>query len=385
MDNKFEILLGSKQNIVSINTDMSGKVELMNKTKEIIEYDINNFLSATEVFYAERAENQIYRIYGRIEYMSLLNGLKNDYYDFEDFFSPQYSGNSKNLLNSFDFYLVRPSTGYTNISGNSYSRCFKVIATPNDFELFPVGFSNNLFGEQIYSFNFNVDIDVSNYYDEFKFPVTELYLYAQYKKVLSPEESLFGMFWSNGGASTKSEILTKTMNVDDIVKTLNDEKICDVITYNKSGFTQTQKYSQYFYIYTPYSSTRLVWKYNPFMPIRLRYLTSDLYKANTGSTSYDLVQSIPPYATEYPVNTGNFIWRNIMPEGYTDPLTGIGTNNPFVNKKRYAFSAMIFDISPDLDDLITKNAFSEVWFENNTDSQYFKPITNINNIGKPCQ
>jgi hypothetical protein len=121
------------------------------------------------------------------------------------------------------------------------------------------------------------------------------------------------------------------------------------------------------------------------MPIRLRYLTSDLYKANTGSTSYDLVQSIPPYATEYPVNTGNFIWRNIMPEGYTDPLTGIGTNNPFVNKKRYAFSAMIFDISPDLDDLITKNAFSEVWFENNTDSQYFKPITNINNIGKPCQ
>lgn len=384
MDYNFQILLGNRQNINSVNSDMAGKIELFNNLREITEYDINNALSATEVFYTERAENEIYRIYGRIEYMSLLNGLKNDYRNFEDFFLPQYSGNSKNLLNSFDFYLVRPYTGYTKISNIRYARCFKVIATPNEFELFPIGFTNNLFGEQVYSFNFNIDIDIKNYYDEFKFPVTELFLYAQYKPAKLPAETLFGVFWNNG-VLEKTEIIGKSLNIGDLVMTSNNEKICDIIEYSKSEFIQNQIYKQQFYIYTPYNGNRLVWKYDPFIPIRLRYLTSDLYKANTGSTSYDLVQSIPPYATEYPENTGNFIWRNIVPEGYIDPITGIGNNNPFVNKKRYNFSTIIFDISPDLDDDTTRNSFSDIWFENNAKISNITPISDINNIGKPCQ
>lgn len=385
MDNKFQILLGSKRNVNSINSDMVGKVELFNNTREITEYDMNETLSATEIFNSERENNQIYRIYGKIEYLSLLNGLSNNYSKFEDFFSPQYGSNSKNIFNSFDFYLVRPSdTGYIKINDTTYVRCFKVIATPDDFELYPIGYSNNLYGEQGYSFNFNVDIDISNYYDEFMFPVTELYLYAQYKLSVSPTETLYGVFWNNG-VSGKTEVIGKTLNIGDIVSTANDLKICDIINYSKSEFYQNQDKSQIFNIYTPYEYTRLVWKYNPFIPIRLRYLTSDVYRANVESTIYDVVQSIPVYATEYPENTGNYVWRNIMPEGYTDPLTGIGTNNPFVNKKRYAFSTIIFDITPDLEDMITRYAFSDVWFENNAKISDVTPISNINNIGKPCQ
>ena len=112
--------------------------------------------------------------------MSLLNGLKNDYSKFQDFFLPQKLDN-KNILNSFDFYLVRPSsTGYTNISGSTNSlmwkRSFEVIGTPYDFDIYPAAYSNNLFGEQTYIFNFNLDVDISNYYDYFNFQVTDLFL-----------------------------------------------------------------------------------------------------------------------------------------------------------------------------------------------------------------
>lgn len=385
MDNNFQILLGNRRNVDSINTNMSGKIELFNDLREITEYEVNDILSATEIFNNERESNPIYRIYGKMEYMSLLNGLKNNYSTFEDFFLPQYGNNSKNILNSFDFYLVRPSdTGYTKINDTTYVRCFKVVATPNDFELYPIGYANNVYGEQEYSFNFNVDINVSNYYDELMFPATELFLYAQYKPSTSPAETLLGTFWNNG-VSGKTEIVSKSLNIGDIVSTATDLKICDLIFYDKANFYQNQYKSQLFYINTPYDANRLVWRYNPFIPIRLRYLTNDVYRANSGSSVYDVVQSIPPYATEYPENTGNFVWRNIMPEGYTDPLTGIGSNNPFVNKKRYVFSTIIFDVTPDLNDTVTRNAFSDVWFENNAIVSDITPISNINNIGKPCQ
>ena len=81
-----EILLNSYKNVASVNVDSYDKVELFNKPTEITEYDIRNVLSASDVFEAEREANQIYRIYGKIEYMSLLNGLKLNYNQFQDFF-----------------------------------------------------------------------------------------------------------------------------------------------------------------------------------------------------------------------------------------------------------------------------------------------------------
>lgn len=164
-----EILLNSLKNVHSVNVDNYEKVELTRKVGAINEYDIRNILSATEIFDAEREANPVYRIYGKIEYMSLLNGLRNNYINFSDFFAPQLS-NSKNVLTSFNFYLVRPATsGYTQIfSGGStilYERFFQVVATPSDFEIFPAGFSNNVYGEQAYAFNFNRDFDITPYVD----------------------------------------------------------------------------------------------------------------------------------------------------------------------------------------------------------------------------
>jgi hypothetical protein len=353
----------------------------------INEYDIRNILSATEIFDAEREANPNYRIYGKIEYMSLLNGLRNNYINFSDFFNPRYSGNSKNVINSFNFYLVKPAvSGYTHIiSGGSsilYERFFQVIATPNDFEIFPAGFSNNVYGEQAYSFNFNKDFDVTPYVDNFGFPLTELFLYAQYIPSTSPIEILSGTTWSTAGAPIPFSFSPTTLNIGDYVSSMFGVKIGDLIEYSEPDFLQSPLTPQTFKIITPYNNGRLIWKYKPFISFPLRYFASELNQVSTGSTSYEQTTSIPYYAT--PIGNSNFVWRDILAQGYFDPTTNLGVDYPFVNKKRYLFSNIILDVEPDLNDPATLAAFAEVWYSRFAVNLTKVPISDINNIGKPC-
>ena len=386
-----KILLNSLKNVHSVNVDNYEKIELTRKVSAINEYDIKNILSATEIFNAEREVNEIYRIYGKIDYMSLLNGLKNNYTQFLDFFAPQFNGNSKNLLNSFDFYLVKPAvSGYTQIiSGGStilWTRYFQVVATPNDFEIFPAGFSNNVYGEQAYSFNFNKDFDVTPYVDQFGFPLTELFLYAQYKLSANGNnipEQLLGTVWSATGAETPFSFSPITFNIGDYVQSFFGAKIGDLIEYSKEEFLQVQLSPQTFYIQTKGSTGWFVWKYNPFISFQLRYFGNELNQVNTGSTSYDQITAIPYYATKLD-NFGNYVWRDILAQGYTDPTTNQGVNYPFVNKKRYLFSNIILDVAPDLNDPTTLAAFTEVWFSRYAIKLKTTPVSDINNIGKPC-
>ena len=388
MDKKVEILLNNKENIKSVNVDMFDKIELKNQPNLIREYDIRNVVSATKVFNEERQNTPIYRIYGKIEYLSLLNGLKKDYMYLEDFFNPQTT-NEKNLLNSFNFYLVKPATGYTHYSGVKYLRRFEVIATPNEFEIYRAGFSNNVFGEQEYAFNFNIDFDISNYFDYFGFPITEIYLYAEYvkKDTFFFGEKLYRTIWSTSGSHIV-EFETKPLNIGDYVETSLNSKIVDLIEYSKENYYQRIDEPQTFYIDTSYNDggtlKYLQWKYNPFIPIRLRYLSNDVYKANTGNTVYAQVQSIPSYATKLD-NNGNYVWRKILEQGFIDPLTNIGVNYPFVNKRRYLFTNIILDMQPNLSHTNTLNVFNEVWFSRYAETLNVKPIGDIKDIGKPCQ
>jgi hypothetical protein len=517
MDNNLEILLNSEKNINSVNVDNFTKIELLSKIAPINEYDIKNVLSATELFELERQECETYRIYGKIEYLSLLNGLKEWYEYFSDFFRPQETSN-KNIFNSFDFYLVRPAeTGYTQntVNNDLYSRFFKVLATPNDFELFKTGFAKNVFGEQTYGFNFTVDIDISELRDEFGMPLTELFLYAQYKN--TPTEILTYREWLNtedGSNYNNVPFSTKSFNVGDFITTISDKKIGDYVQYTKNKYLLEQTKPQNFRIKTPIieeeiddesnkitftsttcelfyennspsgnefykeykqnlifsiqqpqtfdvnitykkisefivnageptiqittgstiipasetfvivnglqcrvesledfsaggteytvtnityelitttisesndflsKQTYITWKYNPFIPIRLRYFDDSLSRANTGNTSYDVTSTIPDYATN--IENGNVIWRGIVPEGYTNPITLTGVDHPFVNKKHYVFSSIILDVVPDLEDITTFNYFQKIWFENNTTLINAKPINNINEFNKPC-
>jgi len=376
MDKKIQILLGSQKNTNSVNVDTYDKIELFNHTSELTGYDVNDDVNETDVFNLEREENTIYRIYGRIEYMSLLNGLINNYSKFKDFMTPIFSGNSKTIKNSFEFYLVKPSMKHAQLSSSIFARYFDVIATPDDFELFSAGFSNNIYGEQTYAFNFKKDFNVSTYFDAFKFPITELFLYAKY--IPSSTEVLKYTYWDTGIVPVQTLLNTTPLIVGDTV-------YGDLINYNKTEFLQTQESGQTYYISTTCLETgTLHWKYNPFIPFTLRYFSNELDSANTGSTSYDIITTIPDYATPID-NNGNLVWRDILPQGYVDPLTGIGVDYPFVNERRYLFSKIILSIVPDMTELNTKTRFNKIWFSQNASSLNIIPTTNLSNIGAPCQ
>lgn len=398
MDKNVEILLGSYKNSKSVNVDNFERVQLFNNVSELTEYDVYSKVNATEVFNSEREENPNYRIYGRIEYMAMLNGLKNNYTSFNDFYKPQNSS-SYNLLNSFDFYLVKPAvSGYTKIikQANKYIRYFQVVATPDDFEIYPAGYSNNVYGEQIYAFSFNKDIDVSQHFDDFDFPLTELFLFPCYIKKTNGNnvtEVMSGTTWDVDGTSKKflfPSVPRLYLNCGDYVKTSNGTLIGDLIAYDREEFMQTQITPQTFYINTECkdkvnNSINIIWKYNPFIPLRLRYFANELNTVNSGSTSYDDLASKPNYATLID-NKGNYVWRDILPQGYTDPLTGIGVNYPFMNKRRYLFAPIILSVVPDLTDTNTKNIFSEIWFSRFATNLDVNMKTNddLKNAGKPC-
>ena len=542
MDEKLQILLGSCKNVNSVDVDNFQKIELENKPAPILEYDIRNALSATEIFDAEREANEDYRIYGRIEYLSLLNGLKATYSELKDFFLPNpQNSNNMDIFKSFDFYLLKAGTGYTRTTGGTitvvginstnylinetfnswvtasptnyptgwicsvgpgsymqqtveyhakfvlgnqfinlislikeiplsygtftmetnissvspsfdpavdgvsvlfyqngtfiksyqlladgigykkieftlpevsgitkvgiivgsnsksitmdyfklyqsgssdgsstnslkgYVRYFDVITELRDFEIYNAGFSNNVYGDQVYSFNFNKDFNVSPYVDEFGFPATELFLYAQYK-FNHLDESLLRTSWGTTG-------IPETVAFNPVRLHVGDRVYGDLIEYSKYNFLQFQSSPQIYYINTPYNNGVLQWMYNPIIPFRLRYFYDNLNSVNTGSTSYERQSTIPYYATS--LGDGNFIWRDIIPQGNIDPLTGLGVDYPFMNKKRYLFSSVILDVRPNLSDSQTFHAFSEIKYGAPTIINS-NPISDLNNIGKPC-
>lgn len=394
MDDKIQILLGSEKNITSVNVDTYGKVQLTTDASELTEYTVNDVVNATLVFDEERENNPVYRIYGKIDYLSLLNGLIDDYKVLEDFFTPNYTGDSKNIMNSFEFYLVRPESGKEIVGSDNYVRYFEVIATPSEFELYHAGFSNNVYGEQEYAFSFKKDYDVSTYFDKHGLPITDLYLYAQYnlkENGNNIDETMEYSYWSSYGVFSKRSFSPKTLNIGDRVETATGADFGDLYLYDKENFIETQVSGQTIYVTTQYNdggSKYLVWKFNPFIPFKLRYLSNELYNANTGNTSYDIVNSIPEYATKLD-NDGNYVWREIVPQGYTEPLTGNGVDYPFFNKKRYLFSPVVLSISPDLDDedngYNTRTVFNEIGYTQNPSTLDITPLSELDDIGKPCK
>ena len=384
MDEKLQIQLGSEKHINSTTVDTYGMIELKNKKSEILEYDVRNVLSVTEVFDIERNESKIYRIYGKINWLSILNGLRKDYDELADFFTGGTS-DVKTIFDSFEFYLVRPDTGFTKITSSTtdYVRYFKVIAVPQNFEIYSAGFDKNVFGEQTYAFNFNIDFDITEYFDDFGFPATELFLYAEYNPSTNGEGILEGMSattWSTTtGDPSKVTFSPSPLNVGDRI-------YGDKIQYLENRFSQEQIASQQYYIRTHYkegyTNRYLRWRYNPFIPFRLRYFSSEVKRANTGTTAYEQAVNIPAYATD--LGDGNKVWRDILPQGYIDPLTGDGVDYPFINKRRYLFSEIVLSIVTDLTDSWTAYVFDQIDFADPT-SLNFSPLGDIDDIGKPCQ
>ena len=70
--------------------------------------------------------------------------------------------------------------------------------------------------------------------------------------------------------------------------------------------------------------------------------------------------------------------------GNFDPITDVGVDYPFINKRRYIFNTIILDIIPDMSISETYNAFKNLKYLD-PNNNFINPIIDVNNIGKPCQ
>lgn len=389
-----KIQLNENRNIDSVNVDTTIKIGLDVNTDLNIDYNIQNILDVTQIFDDERQATTKYRIHGEFEYFSILNGLFKDYTNLEFFFSLlPASADTKTIYTDLKIYLVKPSTGFTElIPDQRYIKNYDIIGEID--EIIPAGFSKNIFNEQQYSFIVNFEVDIRDMVDGLGFPITELGLYVEYQPstngVGDPETMETTTYNITGG--------TIIQNFTPIPLNIGDTIVGDVIEYNKPLFQQTNFLNPSTnkesileqFIITPYEDTtgsgtgtgELKWKYRPILPIRLRFFENEVRRANTGSTDYELVSNIPSYATPIDAD-GNYVWRNLLDNGFFDPIDEIGVSFPFINQRHYVFNNIVFKVQPDLEDVNTENVFNEILFPDNTlDSA--TPNSNLDNIGDIC-
>ena len=103
------------------------------------------------------------------------------------------------------------------------------------------------------------------------------------------------------------------------------------------------------------------------------------------------VETIPDYATILSTE-GMLVWRDINPQGYVEPLTGVGVNYPFFNGRRYLFEPIVFSVPPNLSEVTgikhdnTLGVFTEISFSDDATSLDTTPTEDdLENIDKPCQ
>lgn len=378
MDSTYQIQLGTAKNSTSVNVDQYLNIDLTASAKEILDYNQSNQLSVSDLFNSERQASEVYRVYGRVDFMSIINGLIKNYTSVQDFFThvrlgQELSGLTKNIMTCFDVYLCYPSTGNTFVSGITYVRNYVVATKLSNFEIYKAGFGTNIFSNYIYAFDFNVDFDIDALVDSFGKPYTNFYLYFKFKPATnghSVAETVSRLTYT--GATTSVPYVTH--NVGDLL-------VGDEVTYNMLDFEEALLQNMIYYVDFPYSGVTLEFQYQPFVPVKIRDFQDELITANiSGGTENDL--NIPSYATKID-NAGNYIWKDLLINGYIDPISGKGVDYPFVNKIHYIFNPIVLPLTPNLNHANTALVFSTIIL---APAQLINtsPSDDLNTLGNRC-
>ena len=399
MDYKITKQLDENKNVNSVNRDFYTNLLFNREVKELTEDDVTHYLNSSEQFDIERQNSNKYFIYGGLEFFSILNGIKENYLLFKDFFNKfnlLENESTKTIFNSFNFYLLKPLSYesekdnyeflYESEGNEYYVRKFEVVAKNSDFIINNQAFANNIFNDEKYSYLINKDIVIENNLDWFGKPITELYILSMYKKSYEGSED------KDEDIQVQEFISGSTINInfnsidgDTIDYEIGNIVYGDVVIWNKETYTETKFIDKEIKIITNYeevdgmftNNERIIWKYNPLFPIRIDYLANE-YKIENISGTTEV--NIPDYAIELD-NKGNYIWRDKLDKGFIDNLYNIGVDHPFVNGKHYVYSNHIIKLVPDLSDSFTHTKFQSIIMNG------YNPIdnnTDIDNYGKLC-
>jgi hypothetical protein len=356
MDKK--IILSTKRFANAPEIDYNFNIELKSNNKFIENKENITNISLSELFNIEREKSYKYRLVGKIEYLSILNNLKENYTDIKDFFVRYDGGNNfKNIFNSFKIYLLKKSDHYTSLGNNLYKERYEVVADLSEIQLYNCGFSKNIFFEQNFLFNYNIDIDTENQKDFFDKPITELFLYFDYQLNVSKSETIIKKNFNSLSNSNNNLTITENTNT---TYNINDFIIGNLVKREDNEFDETIINEQIHKIKLLFSSNSLTFKFNPFIKIKLREYNDTLYNGNTKGNTKNILK-IPDYAKFVgdPVK-GNVIWKELLPHGFIDPISNLGVNFPFINGRHYVYTNNILSMQPDMNDNDTNTIFEKI-------------------------
>lgn len=221
------------------------------------------------------------------------------------------------------------------IESQYYGRWFRKFSLNREVEVYNTAFANNFFNDQIYSYNFNRDYDITGFVDYLGRPVTEIYLSIIKKQDYSNNNG--SPFWTlvESGLKTMltgTEYDINTINTvtsgDSIEQDLNngsDLIFGDIIEYNPVAQSETILEISYHRVNTVNREDNNFLEgfyYKPHYKIQLRKFSDYIGEAFSGDTD------APDYATQF--SDGRVTWRDVLPNDFSN-----GNVIPFLNGCHY--------------------------------------------------
>lgn len=221
------------------------------------------------------------------------------------------------------------------IASEYHGRWFKKINRISEVETFNTAYASNVYKDQIYSYTFNKDYDLTDIRDYLGRPITEVYLSIVKKQ----DYSTGSAFWTTVESGLKTmlqgseyDINTMTSNVtgDSIESDLNNSSdliFGDIVEYNAVDQTEEVLEVGYHRFNTKNREDNNFlegYYYKPHYKMQLRHFSAYVDTAFSGETD------IPDYATIFP--DGRVTWRDILPNDFSN-----GTAIPFLNGSHYKY------------------------------------------------
>jgi len=262
---------------------------------------------------------------------------------------------------------------YNDVPSQYYFRKFKKIKTKSsdvietdDYEIYKLAFSENIYTDDIFQFIFNEDIDVSNLVDNLGRPLSELYLSVVktdsngiFTNITSGIEAPIMDIFNSGNTLTYLKDVPVIQKIHGVVnytsetfKALetnvmigNDDFYGDVIEYNVTTLQEivlSDIFHRFNTVNRETTNDKTVgsprpegYYYKAHNLIRIRDFSSYIEQGDNNTIG------MPDYKEN--LGDGRYLWRDMLEIGVID-INKTQLNYPFVNGCHYMFNNYIFEL-----------------------------------------
>jgi hypothetical protein len=157
-----------------------------------------------------------------------------------------------------------------------------------------------VYDDQRYAYTVDVDIDITDQVDGLGFPLTDLYLFADYNPSTNGQGQSESKEQKVFNASSDDTNFANRVTIPPQVYSIGDQLDGDLITYTQNQYLQETLQRNEYFINMPINTGTLIFRYFPFIPISVRVF-GDLEQENENTTDIESKDSIPSFAT--PIDT----------------------------------------------------------------------------------